>query len=85
MTLTTWYTTRLMASLSPSRMVAWYIVPLSCQLTLLTRDTFPDVQRLRGEPIRAGIRLYPSLWIAGPVKGSGDQFHQVRELVLPIG
>ena len=26
-----------------------------------------------------------SLWIAGPVEGSGDQFHQVRELVLPIG
>jgi len=22
-----------------------------------------------------------ALWIAGPVKGSGDQFHQVRELV----
>ena len=31
------------------------------------------------------VEPYNTLWIAGPVEGSGDQFHQVRELVLPIG
>ena len=44
-------------------------------LHVITHDRVPRANETKPWP----------LWIAGPVKGSGDQFHQVRELVLPIG
>ena len=47
----------------------------------LSQDTpTHNLQGFSGVP-----RFKQALWIVGPVKGSGDQFHQVRELVLPIG